>query len=423
MKFPGSWVSGFGASVRVEPTVFDETDLSERSDWKEALQNEDADAPHGFVDEQAVEREVNRRRFAFEELGPDWACDACAMPDGRLASWDHDASIRIWTAARREPRLLTGHKRDVRGVSLLANGDLLSWSYDRTLRIWPAGGGRVRVLKGHTDEVCGALERPDGSILSWSLDGALRLWRSDGKPFAVLEGHEGGVCGALLQADGRIISWGRGEGLRQWSQDGAYLRTLPIDDIWDIGALLLPDDRILSWSPGSGAQIWSRDGELQQTLSGSRSARITGARRLDDGGILTWGSRGTLRIWGADGSLRLLKGQRGRVVDVLPLPSGRLLSWGDTLWLWEGDLRSGKPLRGHRSVGVEAGLRGAGGLASGRIVSWGGDRTLRLWTADGTPLGVLSRDMGHWNEATATVLPDGRLLSWGGDGGLRLWTV
>jgi hypothetical protein len=96
MKFPGFWVSGFSASVRVEPTVFDETDLSERSDWKEALQNEDADAPHGFVDDQAVEREVNRRRAAFEELGPDWARNAFALSDGRLLSWG-GGGLGLWT--------------------------------------------------------------------------------------------------------------------------------------------------------------------------------------------------------------------------------------------------------------------------------------------------------------------------------------
>lgn len=40
---------------------FDETDLSDHSDWKEAWQNEDPDHPHGFLDPLSMLHDVSKR--------------------------------------------------------------------------------------------------------------------------------------------------------------------------------------------------------------------------------------------------------------------------------------------------------------------------------------------------------------------------
>ena len=50
MKFPGCWVSEKNGTVFVVPDVFDETDLSEKSNWTETHQNEDHSFPAGYVD-------------------------------------------------------------------------------------------------------------------------------------------------------------------------------------------------------------------------------------------------------------------------------------------------------------------------------------------------------------------------------------
>jgi WD40 repeat protein len=72
-------------------------------------------------------------------------------------------------------------------------------------------------------------------------------------------------------------------------------------------------------------------------------------------------------------------------------------------------------LRGH-----EYGVYGALTLPDGRLLSWSGDKTLRLWSAEGAPLTVLR---GHQSEVKgARTLPDGRLLSWSDDNTLRLWS-
>lgn len=61
MRFPGYWVEGTGTSVTVRSCAFDDTELSESSDWKEAHQNEDPATRHGYVEPLAMLREVCRR--------------------------------------------------------------------------------------------------------------------------------------------------------------------------------------------------------------------------------------------------------------------------------------------------------------------------------------------------------------------------
>lgn len=49
MQFPGFTVAGDENRVIICPTLFDETELSERSDWRETHQNANANLTHGYV--------------------------------------------------------------------------------------------------------------------------------------------------------------------------------------------------------------------------------------------------------------------------------------------------------------------------------------------------------------------------------------
>ncbi len=96
----------------------------------------------------------------------------------------------------------------------------------------------------------------------------------------------------------------------------------------------------------------------------------------------------------------------------------RFLSWSRdiTLRLWSADGTPLTVLAGHTDVVV-----GALALADGRFLSWAADKTLRLWSADGTPLTVLA---GHTDVVVgALALADGRFLSWAADKTLRLWSA
>lgn len=78
-----------------------------------------------------------------------------------------------------EPRVLTGHKGQVRGALLLPDGRrALSWAIDHTLHLWDlAQGSEPQVLARHEGTIRGALLLPGGRrVLSWSEDHTLRLF-------------------------------------------------------------------------------------------------------------------------------------------------------------------------------------------------------------------------------------------------------
>lgn len=61
MKFHGYWVTTEHGKINVAAGEFDETELSDKSDWQEAWQNEEPDHPHGYLDCLAMLHDVSRR--------------------------------------------------------------------------------------------------------------------------------------------------------------------------------------------------------------------------------------------------------------------------------------------------------------------------------------------------------------------------
>jgi WD40 repeat protein len=116
--------------------------------------------------------------------------------------------------------------------------------------------------------------------------------------------------------------------------------------------------------------------------------------------------------------LAVLEGHSSLIWGACALADGRILSWsGDkTLRVW--DARRDQclnVLEGHSNN-----VMGALALADGKIVSWSGDNTLRLWdTQRGHCLAVLEGHSEYVGGALA--LANARILSWSGDKTLRLW--
>lgn len=61
MRLKGYWVSEVAGEIQVTTGEFDETDLSDHSDWKEAWQNDDPNSPHGYLDPLAMLKDIASR--------------------------------------------------------------------------------------------------------------------------------------------------------------------------------------------------------------------------------------------------------------------------------------------------------------------------------------------------------------------------
>ena len=81
MKFAGAWISKLPGGVRVDFATFDETDLTETSNWKEAHQNADPCLPAGYIDPARIVADVGRGLLA-------------ARPELRATSGEGSLEIR-----------------------------------------------------------------------------------------------------------------------------------------------------------------------------------------------------------------------------------------------------------------------------------------------------------------------------------------
>ena len=61
MRFGGYWVSAERDNLEVVVGEFDDTDLSDHSDWTEAWQNEDPGYAHGFLDPLTMLHDLSKR--------------------------------------------------------------------------------------------------------------------------------------------------------------------------------------------------------------------------------------------------------------------------------------------------------------------------------------------------------------------------
>ena len=287
----------------------------------------------------------------------------------------------------------------------------------------PATGGPRRArpvltrARGPYGTVDGATVLAEGRILSWSEDATLRLWKADGEPLATLAGHTDGDRATQLP-DGRILSWvaggwGGNRTLRLWAAEGAPLAELHGHTDWVEGATVLrrrpPPVVVGTMAPcGCGqrtARRWPRSRGTPTRYAAPWYFPRAGSCR---------GLWSTLRLWKPHSAPlatldRADPGEtRGRRSSPRPHPP---VAWPDPPAVGGGQ-------RDPRQPGGARPSR-APGAADGRILSWSGDHTLRLWGVDGAPLATLEGHTGAvWG---ATVLPDGRILSWSRDGTLRLW--
>src|SRR4051812_38588175 len=117
-----------------------------------------------------------------------------------------------------------------------------------------------------------------------------------------------------------------------------------------------------------------------------------------------------------------LEGHTDGVVDVACFPDGHRIVSGShdrTLRVW--DLRTGKELR--RFEGQLGPVWAVAVSADGRRVASGSsDHTARVWDVEtGEQVAQLE---GHTGEVRGVAfLPDGKLMTGGGDGSIRLWDV
>jgi WD40 repeat protein len=308
------------------------------------------------------------------------------LPDGRLASYGSDGSVRVWDTDRgAQLQALSGHTDWVNGVVALSDSRLASYSDDGSIRIWdPDTGTQLRVLEGHTAAVTGLVVLVDGRLGSSSYDGSVRIWDPDSGAQFELESHKGTGFGLFALSDGRLLSWSRGGAVRIGDPDGGARPLVLEGQPSEIGGMVvLSDDRLVSWTGGSPIRIWDPgSGELMREIDGGMAAAVDRVVALPNGRLASCPQVGETRVWDPDGGAPsvVLQGGFDWVKGVLELSDGRLAGWAQdgSVLVWDPD--TGAVLRvldGH-AYGVNDLVQ----LMDGRLASCSADGSVRVWNPD-----------------------------------------
>ncbi len=362
-------------------------------------------------------------------------------PDGRiLASGGLDHTIRLRDGKPGRSRaVLQGHSGDVHSLAFTPDSHhLLSGSDDGTLRLWEVERSQcVRVMQGSVASLNDLDWSPDGrQLVSGGTDSLVTIWDVvGGRPARVLRGHHWRVNGVGWSPDGnRLVSSGSDSAIRLWDPtDGSCLHVLGDPDNRDTffyGVAFSPDGRLLaSGTFLRGALVWDMS---TRSLRWANRAHATWFRRVawspDGTRVACGGDDGSVSLWEATaGTLqRQLAGHQGAVMSVAWSPDGRWLASvgsgreGAELFVWE--VHSGQRMQTLVSQPGQA-FAVAWGPSGERLVSGGGDGTLRWWEVQSGEC-VRVREAHQGTVQALKVSPDGSMLaSCGDDGAIRLWDL
>jgi WD40 repeat protein/DNA-binding SARP family transcriptional activator len=356
------------------------------------------------------------------------ATDVAFSPDGsRVLGVGDDGWARLWsTSGGVEERRVGGEGRALDAAAFSADGDrFAAGGRDGVTRVWStAGGPPIAELRGQGASVLDVgFGATSDRVVSAGDDGTARIWDAgDGLAWVVpstafnIDFSRDGRLIASGSLDGSVRVWDTGAGKLQASAGGPGGYTT--------GEFSPAKDEILIGSDGRhGVAIWPVPGDEVFQFAEIPKGRGMNVARFDATGdrVVYVDTEGeiTVRDFVADREVKF-GGGPADVWDAQLSPDGAHLAavpdQGEVLiWRLDRPAQPERKLEGHRGKVLALAYS-----RDGRIVTAGGDRTVRVWDPRGGAELVLR---GHQDEVSSALFSrDGaRILSSSQDGTLRLW--
>lgn len=364
-------------------------------------------------------RNDHKRRRNCLTMAP--AKNAIELEDGRILSWDKTEPIQIWDAITGKC-LVTFEKAssNVGGVIELNDGRLASWGENGDWCLWNLATGKCTKRTVWKDFlVWNAIKLKDNKVLLRGKKG-FGVWDdSITKEFSPVSED---ISGAIQLRDGRILTWSADNPPRLWKikteqsrrdKEITYLfatcqgelkfdrEDVKLEDSWDL----------------------TDDGDQEMDIIPEIYGAVQFAVELKDGNILTLLGENGHRIFDPNTGVCIDGGEDLGEKEVLVLRDGRLLILPS----------NGAMMRSHPSIKTNIGdekeielsqesdCEGAIQLKNGDVLAWYQDASMCAWNS---ATGALrARYPGHPEHRinSLTELRDGRILTSGGDNTLRIW--
>jgi WD40 repeat protein/serine/threonine protein kinase len=380
-------------------------------------------------------------------LAPVGVSQVAFSPDGRgLALGCADRTVKVWSLASWESRILRGATDFINGIVYSSDGTRLAALGPKSVRVWDLTTGQEALTLSEKVPGCNALAfSPDGKQLAASGNNRpVTVWdAATGRPTRTFPAEKGWLHGLEFAPDGGgpsllLCESARDGQVTHWFLSRREPPGEPGTVVADIGtqrpseAAASPDGRRIAAGFARGeVSLWTpAGGDDPQSLSGFRSnlswlTFSADGRRLA-GCTFSGGAgkpSGEIKVWDADtgAELRHLKGHTALIKQLAFSPDGALLAsagMDQTVILW--DAATGKEL--HRLHAHADGVSCVAFSPDGkRLVSGGNDKAIKIWeTATGREVLTLR---GHTSPVSRVRFsPDGsRLASCSLDGTVKIW--
>jgi len=379
---------------------------------------------------------ANGNPIGFAMRHHDWVNGSIFSPNGKqVLTWSRDGSANLWDSADTRSLITNAlsHNSPVLSASFSPDGtSILTRCTDKAARLWKVTDGTlVRDFK-QDNSIAGAIFSPDGQLVAtWSTspaDGARVHRVFDGKTASALLQHEGGVIGAVFSKNSQqLLTWGEDAKLRLWaapdwtqareltnginsggacfSEDGESILTWP-DSFPDHNSAR---SRVRLWRASTGEELIITNSMCLPTGCDIKEADFSADQRL----ILAWGNDAA-QVWNIeDGSPVCRDAIRFPYLVNQATLSTDGATWvacsgsGGRLWSAGAGFEFGLPIRHMAAItGSEF------APDSERVVTWGEDGALRMWSPFGTSDDFPTKNTEHVTQSR--IHTNGQLgVTWG----------
>ena len=359
------------------------------------------------------------------------------LEDGTLlvtfASDSRDGALHIDPSTDAE-RFFCANEYPIKNATLLLTGQILARKSAMLCAWRPNGSVDPLLMKGHKRAVRGTVELPGDRLLSYAGEPQMFVWSLlDGQVTLTLDGHTGPIRGARrLAVEHLVLTWSDDQSVICWDTDTGEVLSRTTGPGCDVSAFHDLDHGLLLSTSASGTlRLWEGDGRARAILEG-HDEEVEGWCRLGDDRLITWqggwdvDAETAVRVWSTRASIGNsadcgASGHTGTVWGLADLDAQRLLSWGAdrSLRLWE--------RRDGRAMGLFAehpgDIDGVRVLDGSTLLTWTEKKPARLYlwdldardqeggAADRSPRAILKGHSG--NIRSVEVLDDGKILSRG----------
>jgi WD40 repeat protein len=347
----------------------------------------------------------------------------------QIVTAGEDGLLKLWQLPIVEPRLLAGHKTQVRAVAITNNSQLAVTGSDAGVRVFNVTTGQlVRELTEAVGSIATVAISPNNLISAAAGEsGTIKFWNlNDGVDRLTISGHDQPINDLAFHADNaRIASAGSDGTIRIWRLPVAPIAiTGHTADVVSVSASST-GQMFASASTDKSVRIWNpTNGQAIRTLAGHQQPLTHVVFRVDGAQLASSDAAGEIRLWNsADGVTQGVLGAHvGQLKGIAYNRSGdRLATVGadGCLKIWKLPLLPAKSLAGHAEAVTAVALTSD----SKTVIAAGIDKTIRVYDpATGQQTRVFA-DVPDAIASLAISSNDALTVAGANNGVVKLWNT